>query len=572
MKKILSVLLSAAIITGVVGIGVCAEEREPDLGFAVASDLHYNVPSDELEGDIDDEIYWYANRRASMDNESGFIIDAFLEQCANDPDCDFVLIPGDMVDHGRRIIQEHYDVAEKFAEFEQRTGKQVYVIDGNHDIGNDETATTYQDFKRIYYQFGYDEALTTVEENCSYTANLGDKYRLIALDSCDVNKSTEDGLTTDRLSWALEQARQAKADGRYPILMMHHNLLDHLPIQRIISRNFIVRFHYSTAELLADSGVKLVFTGHEHCSDAATYTSALGNKIYDFATTALSMYPIEYRMFTLTDDEINYTAKEVESIDTDALTDTVSGYSDEQIALMNEDLNAYAKGFLKAGVRYRLELSLSMEKMGISPDAFYYDIVKTAVDGLTDILKMPLYGENSVQALAAEYDIDIPDSDYQNAWDLATELVSAHYAGSEAYDLESTEVTIFLRTIALILRTDLAAVSDEIFFKAANALLADMGIESIADELTKLGVSVFGPVTPGEYFLLAVASPLIYKFAYDSDGVDDNNGTLEGYGTTSIKTNVDNISENIQNIKSTVALYINMFLKYLIKITEIFIK
>ena len=99
-----------------------------------------------------------------------------------------------------------------------------------------------------------------------------------------------------------------------------------------------------------------------------------------------------------------------------------------------------------------------------------------------------------------------------------------------------------------------------------------MGIESIADELTKLAVSAYGPVTPGEYFLLAVASPLLYKFAYDSDGVDDNNGTLEGYGTTSIKTNVDNISENIQNIKSTVALYINMFLKYLIKITEIFIK
>ena len=45
MKKILSVLLSAAIIIGVVGIGVCAEEREPDLGFAVASGIwgYYHV-------------------------------------------------------------------------------------------------------------------------------------------------------------------------------------------------------------------------------------------------------------------------------------------------------------------------------------------------------------------------------------------------------------------------------------------------------------------------------------------------------------------------------------------------
>ena len=45
MKKILSVLLSAAIIIGVVGIGVCAEERESDLGFAVASGIwgYYHV-------------------------------------------------------------------------------------------------------------------------------------------------------------------------------------------------------------------------------------------------------------------------------------------------------------------------------------------------------------------------------------------------------------------------------------------------------------------------------------------------------------------------------------------------
>ena len=94
------------------------------------------------------------------------------------------------------------------------------------------------------------------------------------------------------------------------------------------------------------------------------------------------MYPLSYRQFSLDENEINYSEKTIDSIDTDALSSAVKGYSQEQLALMNENLDSYAKGFLKAGVRYRLERSLSMEKMGIAEDEFYYDIVKTAVDSL----------------------------------------------------------------------------------------------------------------------------------------------------------------------------------------------
>ena len=55
--------------------------------------------------------------------------------------------------------------------------------------------------------------------------------------------------------------------------------------------------------------------------------------------------------------------------------------------------------------------------------------------------------------LAKKYNIDIPDSEYKNAWDLATELVAAHYSGGESFELDSTEVTILLRTVSLILKT-----------------------------------------------------------------------------------------------------------------------
>ena len=559
MKKILCFVLSALILVSSVSVAM-ATETDDAMKFAVASDLHYNVPEEELtaSGEIDDEIYWYANRRAAMENESGWIIDEFLNQCAEDDSIEFVLISGDLADNGKVIAQEHYDVAAKLKAFEEKTGKQVYVTVGNHDAGLD-CETTLDDFKRIYHDFGYAEALEVAEENCSYTADLGDKYRLISLDSTDPDKSTGDGMSAEKMDWVRKQAQKAKEDGRHPILMMHHNLLDHMPVQSIFSSDFIVQFHLSTADLFANWGIKLVFTGHEHCSDAATYTSSLGNVIYDFATTSLTMYPLQYRYFELTDDEIKYEARTVDKLDTDALSAAVKGYSQEQLDLMNAGLNAYSKGFLKAGVQWRLTRSLKMEQMGFEEDSIFYDLVNTAVGGLRKILEQPLYGEGGIQQLAAEYNIDIPDSSYETGWDVALELVAAHYAGSENFTFNTTEVTIFLRLVALVLRDDLATLADEVFFDAANEIFKNFGTDSFVTDITKLATKVLGGVTPVEYLLLAIVSPLIYAFAVDYDGVDDNNGVLPGYGTVEVESNVSNIFDNILGIINDIILYCQLF-------------
>ena len=207
---------------------------------------------------------------------------------------------------------------------------------------------------------------------------------------------------------------------------------------------------------------------------------------------------------------------------------------------------------------------MTPEKLGIDEDAFYADLVFTAVNGLTSILEMPLYGEGSVQELAKEYNIEIPDSEFETGWDLATELVAAHYAGEEAYDLYGTEVAILLRTVGLILFDDLSTVSDEIFFKAANTIFAYFGTDSIIKDLTKYATGVLGPVTVGEYLLLAIASPILYEFAYDSDGVNDNTGELEGYGTET--ETFANISDKVMNFIEKVILYLNMILNIASKI------
>lgn len=571
MKKVLSIILSVIMASSVLCVGVCAEEKN-DLSFAVASDLHYSAPEEELEKTNDDPIFWHATRRCEMENETGLIIDEFLNQCAESDDVEYVLISGDLANRGRSRPEDHLVIAQKLREFEKKSGKEVYVINGNHDASNDQ-ATTLARFKEIYAEFGYDHALTTRADDCSYTADLGEKYRLIALDSNHETKSTEDGMTADRLKWVKEQAELAKEDGRYPIVMMHHNLLDHLPIQRVLSRNFIVKFHFTTAELFADWGIKTVFTGHEHCSDATVYTSALGNKLYDFATTSLAMYPLEYRVVKYNDNEIKYETRSVDKIDYDALTATTKGYTDEQIAAMRADLRAFSKGYLKAGVQYRLELSLSPEKMGIDEGSAYSKPIIYAVDKLISLLRMPLCGdENSLQSIAKEYGIEIPDSDYKTGWDLATDLVAWHYSGGEHFDTDSVEVTTLLRAVATILRNDFAGIADDVLLKAANSILGELGYGPIADSLTKYCISKFGVYTKAEIFLVAVASPILYKFACDNDGVDDNNGVIEGYGTVNFKTNVSNIVENLDSLSGKITFYLRLVMSYLAKLNVIFLK
>lgn len=556
--------------SSVLCVGVCAEEKN-DLSFAVASDLHYSVPEEELEKTNDDPIFWHATRRCEMENETGLIIDEFLNQCAESDDVEYVLISGDLANRGRSRPEDHLVIAQKLRDFEKESGKEVYVINGNHDASNDQ-ATTLARFKEIYAEFGYDHALTTRADDCSYTADLGEKYRLIALDSNHETKSTEDGMTADRLKWVKEQAELAKEDGRYPIVMMHHNLLDHLPIQRVLSRNFIVKFHFTTAELFADWGIKTVFMGHEHCSDATVYTSALGNKLYDFATTSLAMYPLEYRVVKYNDNEIKYETRSVDKIDYDALTATTKGYTDEQMAAMRADLRAFSKGYLKAGVQYRLELSLSPEKMGIDEGSAYSKPIIYAVDKLISLLRMPLCGENSLQFIAKEYGIEIPDSDYKTGWDLATDLVAWHYSGGEHFDTDSVEVTTLLRAVATILRNDFAGIADDVLLKAANSFLGELGYGPIADSLTKYCISKFGVYTKAEIFLVAVASPILYKFACDNDGVDDNNGVIEGYGTVNFKTNVSNIVENLDSLSEKITFYLRLVMSYLAKLNVIFLK
>ena len=206
MKKFICIVLALTLVFGSsLAIGAFAKESEKATGFAVASDIHYVTPTKNANSTPADEGIetTFNSEGDSLYNQSGFIIDEFLRQCAGNPDCRFVLITGDLATHGRDFASEHEALAAKFRKFENETGKQVYVINGNHD-NTSKGVISHKEFVSIYHEFGYDEALSTDEGTCSYSVNLDDEYTLVAFDSCDERYRVVPNNDLSRMNWAVK--------------------------------------------------------------------------------------------------------------------------------------------------------------------------------------------------------------------------------------------------------------------------------------------------------------------------------------------------------------------------------
>ena len=140
LKKSLSIILSLTLVLcSCLVLTASAKNDSDEFGFAVASDTHYVHPVKQAGTTLADEgwVTTFNSESESLTNQSGFIIDEFLKECAENPKCQFVLITGDLATHGRDYVSEHEAVAAKFRKFEKETGKQVYVINGNHDNAKD---------------------------------------------------------------------------------------------------------------------------------------------------------------------------------------------------------------------------------------------------------------------------------------------------------------------------------------------------------------------------------------------------------------------------------------------------
>ena len=260
MKKLISVLLSLVLICGVCSVAAYAAEK--DLSLTVVTDVHHSLAdtSKPITKSTEEDPFGYAVSNGKMTAESAAIVDEFLQQAAAN-DSQYVIVTGDISDTGSP--EDAAAIAAKLEAFEQSSGKTVLCVIGNHDL----MRSTVAQFKEACANVGYDKALAVDDASASYTADLGDGYRLIAIDSNNANEAL--------VSWIEAQVKQAKADGKKLISVTHFSLFSHYTVQQVVHTSVIDK-KWNLPEKFIEWGIKFNFSGHTHELDIGEYTNNNG--------------------------------------------------------------------------------------------------------------------------------------------------------------------------------------------------------------------------------------------------------------------------------------------------------
>lgn len=525
MKKVLSVILAFILTFSLCSVVAAAESEE--LVVTVANDMHYNLKASTAvtKRNSIDEDFAHIGSSGRLVNESVAIISALLDSVGNS-DSEYLFIPGDFTETGSE--EESLLFAAMLSEFEEKYNKQVYVAPGNHDLYD----LTIDEFRTVFAQFGYAEALERDTLSASYTADLSDGYRLIAIDSCEAGESPY-GFDDARMAWVKAQAEKAKADGKKPIAMMHHNLLEHFVLgTKIHSGAIITSGNSAYAEEFAKAGIKYVFTGHTHDHDIASYTAADGSVIYDVVTASLSGPECPYRVIRF-GDEVKFETKNITSIDLSILPE---GISENALKLAESDFVAYTRKATDLSFRILFNSYTSasgLKRLLKTEDAEMNEIIGRVADKLSEAIRMPLNKEDeieegkSIESIVEKYNTVIPYTSYEDMLDVAITIYQAHNLGDEYYPAYTDEVIIVTRSLAAAINYALADVSGEEYAKVLSFLTSLTGFTVPVDFLIYAGDGMkrFEGI---EILVTTALLPAIVEFTVDNAPAD-NNVTLPGY-------------------------------------------
>ncbi len=523
-------------------VGATAK-AEPPLSVWVAADIHYQPhssigPIEEQNMLPGDPLYAHVNDKGMLVFESDAIIYEFLSRFEKSS-AKYLLVPGDISLDGH--WDQHLGIAAILNEFKQRTGKKIFVIPGNHDIRTSASSgrLDLSDFLSVYAELGYSDAITAHDISGSYTAELDNDYRLLALDAC-IYRQDGSQVTPELLTWIEVQVNQAKQDGKKLIGMVHHNALEHFGIQSLTGNMLCLENYRENASKFADWGIKVFFTGHGHTNDISMAVSANGNRIYDIETCSLITYPNAYREVTFSDTAIDVKTNYIDTVDMSYLP---PGYNPAQLDLIQNDFPTYSHDYFKSSiVRAAYDLPKNTSKLArslkIEEGSPAYEALATALTTLADALKMPLYdiagtpAIDSVEEIAAKAGVILQASDYKNILEIGGAIYAHHYAGDENMPYDSPEITLFRQgfNAALVYALTNIPVS------TANTLFTSLGLPAVGFNIAE---NFYTPLAKRIYIQSAaklvfveVMKPLlsgITDVAYAPGNLDE---TLEPYGAT----------------------------------------
>ncbi|MCL2932072.1 MAG: metallophosphoesterase [Trichodesmium sp. MAG_R03] len=269
--------------------------------FAVASDLHIALPHTISE----------QTHRFHLVEVSIPALELVLEDLSM-LDIDFLLLPGDLTQDGEP--ENHTWLSKRLAVLPYP----VYVVPGNHDIpvkfAND-YSIGLADFSSYYDHCGYDD-----QQRLYYSKQVLPGVQIIGLNSNQFDTSGKQkyigGLEEEQLDW-LEQVLTI-AQEKLVIVMLHHNVIEHLPDQsnHSLGRRYMLENRLVLLDILQSAGVKLIFTGHLHVQDVAEYQG-----IYEITTGSLVTYPHPYRIIDFITDASGQQSLKIESYRVNSLPD-----------------------------------------------------------------------------------------------------------------------------------------------------------------------------------------------------------------------------------------------------------
>lgn len=480
------------------------------LGVCVVSDVHLESASlkpEETVPENDGDLYYRTGIQGQMEYESEAIVRSFMRSFKA-LDEDILLVCGDITNGN---INDHRAAAAMFSDLEAN-GKQVFVINGNHDVTKPErdNATSAEAFAQIYAKFGFDEAVNRDGNSLSYTAKLSEGCRLLAIDSCIYGQDKGE-ITDSTMEWIDGQIAAAKADGVKLIAMMHHSLLPHMGAYSITGME--AKGSEKLAKKLAQGDVKFVFSGHFHANDITVAQPAKDKNIYDIMTGSLITYPNAYRIVSFSGEKTQIKTDYVKTIDTRYLPES---FTATQKNAITEDFRAYSKGYLFAGIKKWIESYLGSankicKTLKIDRDSAVGKKLDELMPNISNSLTMPIYGESgSLDAVARLSGNSIPESEYTSAAQLAATILCGIYSGDETIGKDSVEVKVLFSVL-----------------RAAVANAIGGMLPSIISS-PKLLSTLFYTASGVDSITMAIASPILDAVVGDAYAPGDLNVEIEG--------------------------------------------
>lgn len=314
-------LLIVNLLVYLATLSSCKGTEVDNLKIGVISDIHYLSPK---LMDAGSAISNYSHNGAKSIIDVPAVLDSVIDKFLTS-DIQVLLIPGDLTKDGEK--QSHLDLVDKLSILRKK-GVLIYVIPGNHDINmpnsvgykDDHTYRveniTPQEFTHIYADYGYANTLDRDSSSLSYLATLDNNTWLLAIDASKYEEYKDKSISGGRIkpeteAWIVDVLQKAKRENKQIIAMMHQGLVEHFPMQATFFKDYLVEDRIRLADLFADNGLQMIFTGHFHANDITEYISQTGNKIYDIETGSLSAYPFPYRFVQLSNKQFTVTTHHI---------------------------------------------------------------------------------------------------------------------------------------------------------------------------------------------------------------------------------------------------------------------